>query len=100
MHDSIDVFLGRRLRKRRRSLGLTQSQVADALGVRFQQIQKYESGLNRIAAARLWALSKALGVPLTYFFDGLDVAVGGEVGDAAGRAVDRSGRFHDDEWND
>ena len=100
MHDNIDVFVGRRLRRRRRSLGLTQSQVADALGVRFQQIQKYESGLNRIAASRLWTLSNALGVPLTYFFEGLDVAAAGAIGDAAARAVDASRRLHDEEWDD
>jgi len=75
MQVSIDVFVGRRLRGRRRLLGLTQTQVANAAGVRFQQIQKYESGLNRIPAGRLWALSNALGVTVTYFFEGLDVAI-------------------------
>jgi transcriptional regulator with XRE-family HTH domain len=71
MGDDIDVHLGKRLRRRRRLLGLTQQQLAGACGVRFQQIQKYECGANRISAARLWQLSEALEVPVGYFFDGL-----------------------------
>ena len=69
-HD-IDLHLGRRLRRRRRLLGLTQQQLASAVGVRFQQIQKYECGANRISAARLWQLSTALETPITYFYDGV-----------------------------
>jgi len=57
MGNDIDVHLGKRLRRRRRLLGLTQQQLAGACGVRFQQIQKYECGANRISAARLWQLS-------------------------------------------
>ena len=71
MGDDIDLHLGKRLRRRRRLLGLTQQQLAGACGVRFQQIQKYECGANRISAARLWQLSEALEVPVGYFFDGL-----------------------------
>ena len=71
MSDDIDVHLGRRLRRRRRLLGLTQQQIAHACGVRFQQIQKYECGANRMSAARLWRLAEALDVPVAYFFDGL-----------------------------
>lgn len=67
----IDHHLAKRLRRRRLFLGLTQYQVADACGVRFQQIQKYECGENRISAARLWRLCEALGVPPSYFYDGL-----------------------------
>jgi transcriptional regulator with XRE-family HTH domain len=71
MANNIDLHLGKRLRRRRRLLGLTQQQLAVAVGVRFQQIQKYECGANRISAARLWQLSEALEVPVSYFFDGL-----------------------------
>jgi len=71
MGDEIDIHLGRRLRRRRRLLGLTQEQIASACGVRFQQIQKYECGANRMSAARLWRLAQALEVPMAYFFDGL-----------------------------
>ena len=71
MANDIDLHLGKRLRRRRRLLGLTQQQLAGAVGVRFQQIQKYECGANRISAARLWQLSEALEVPIAYFYDGL-----------------------------
>src|SRR5271155_5119689 len=71
MSDDIDLHLGKRLRRRRRLLGLTQQQLAQAVGVRFQQIQKYECGANRISAARLWRIAAALEVPVGYFYDGL-----------------------------
>ncbi len=71
MGADIDLHLGKRLRRRRRLLGLTQQQVAEVVGIRFQQIQKYECGANRISAARLWQLSEALDVPISYFYDGL-----------------------------
>ena len=71
MANDIDLHLGRRLRRRRRLLGLTQQQLAVAVGIRFQQIQKYECGANRISAARLWQLAEALEVQVSYFYDGL-----------------------------
>ncbi len=71
MGDDIDLHLGKRLRRRRRLLGLTQQQVAEGVGIRFQQIQKYECGANRISAARLWQLAQVLEVPVNYFYDGL-----------------------------
>src|SRR3954447_19978122 len=71
MNDEIDVHLGRRLRRRRRLLGLTQQELAGACGVRFQQIQKYECAANRMSAARLWQLAEVLEVPVSYFYEGL-----------------------------
>ena len=71
MATDIDLHLGRRLRRRRRLLGLTQQQLATVVGIRFQQIQKYECGANRISAARLWQLAEALESPVSYFYDGL-----------------------------
>lgn len=71
MMDLIDIHLGRRLRRRRRILGLTQQQLAGACGVRFQQIQKYECAANRMSAARLWQLAEVLEVPVSYFYEGL-----------------------------
>jgi len=71
MSDEIDFHLGKRMRRRRRLLGLTQQQLAESCGVRFQQIQKYECGANRVSAARLWRIAGALEVPVGYFFDGL-----------------------------
>jgi transcriptional regulator with XRE-family HTH domain len=70
----IDVHVGRRLRQRRRLLGLTQEKLAQAVDIRFQQIQKYESGSNRISASRLWSLAKALDVSISYFFEGMNGA--------------------------
>lgn len=72
MANPVDLFVGKRLRQRRRLLGLTQQQLASEVNIRFQQIQKYESGANRISASRLWAIAKALDVPVAYFFDGLN----------------------------
>lgn len=71
-----DALLGRRLRRRRWMLGLTQSQVAERVGIKFQQIQKYESGQNRVSASRLWDLAVALDAPVAYFFE--DLAQNGE----------------------
>ncbi len=75
MATDIDLHLGRRLRRRRRLLGLTQQQLAGQVGIRFQQIQKYECGANRISAARLWQLAEALESPVSYFYDGLEEAM-------------------------
>jgi transcriptional regulator with XRE-family HTH domain len=74
MAADIDLHLGRRLRRRRRLLGMTQQQLAVQVGVRFQQVQKYECGANRISAARLWELAEALSTPVSYFYDGLGEA--------------------------
>lgn len=71
MTNEIDFYVGKRLRRRRRLLGLTQQALGDMVGIRFQQIQKYECGANRISAARLFELSEALTVPIQYFYEGL-----------------------------
>ena len=67
--DPIDVHLGLRLRKIRTMMGMSQKDMGAALSVAFQQVQKYESGVNRIAASRLYEMSKILNVPITYFFE-------------------------------
>ena len=71
MTSDIDLHVGKRLRRRRRLLGLTQQSLAEQVGIRFQQIQKYECGANRVSAARLFELSEALSVPVQYFYEGL-----------------------------
>lgn len=71
MANAIDMHVGKRLRRRRRLLGLTQEQLGEAIGIRFQQIQKYECGANRVTASRLYELAVALNVPVNYFFEGL-----------------------------
>ena len=91
MANDIDLHLGRRLRRRRRLLGLTQQQLATAVGIRFQQIQKYECGANRISAARLWQLSLALEISIGYFYDGLTETSARRERDAPSTIDSRSG---------
>ncbi len=71
----IDVHVGARLRQRRTLLGMNQTNLGDALGLTFQQVQKYENGTNRITAGRLFALSQMLDVPVEYFFDDMPAEV-------------------------
>ncbi|MDB5448543.1 MAG: transcriptional regulator [Phenylobacterium sp.] len=80
MTDEIDEHLGKRLRRRRRLLGLTQQQLANACGVRFQQIQKYECAANRMSAGRLWQLAQILEVPVNYFYEGFGAPRDGREG--------------------
>ncbi len=65
----IDAYVGARVRLRRTLLGMSQEKLADALGLTFQQIQKYERGMNRIGASNLYKISQVLHVPVSYFFD-------------------------------
>ncbi|MCQ8185911.1 helix-turn-helix domain-containing protein [Parvularcula maris] len=71
MPHQVDLHVGQRLRQRRCLLGMTQQKLADAVGIKFQQIQKYESGANRISASRLWVIARSLEVPVSYFFEGM-----------------------------
>lgn len=71
MKNPVDLHIGQRIRQRRWLSGMTQQQLADVIGVRFQQVQKYESGANRISAARIWDIAKALNVPVPFFYAGL-----------------------------
>ena len=68
----IDVHVGKRLRLRRNILRITQKELAEMLGLTFQQVQKYEKGGNRIGASRLWDISQILGVPIDFFFEDID----------------------------
>ena len=69
MEENFNIHLGKKLRMRRLSLGLTQTKVAEAINVTFQQIQKYEKGTNGVSSSRLIQLSKFLKVPITYFYE-------------------------------
>ncbi len=71
-YHAVDVHVGQRLRQRRWMLGLTQQQLAERVGIRFQQIQKYETGENRTSAGRLWDMAQALGVRVAFFYEGLE----------------------------
>ncbi|MBE1236044.1 helix-turn-helix domain-containing protein [Phaeovibrio sulfidiphilus] len=68
----VDVHVGNRVRLRRTLLGMSQERLGEALGLTFQQVQKYERGANRIGASRLWDLSRVLDVSMSYFFDEMD----------------------------
>lgn len=84
--NSIDIYVGTRLKVRRNELGLSQDKVGKMTGVTFQQIQKYEKGANRIGASRLYELAKILGVPIGYFFEYFDeVSEYGEIFDSSHR---------------
>ncbi len=67
----VDTHVGKRVRERRKVLGMSQTKLADALGVSFQQVQKYEIGVNRVAAGRLWDIARILEVDVGYFFEGI-----------------------------
>ena len=67
----IDVHVGERVRRRRRALGVSQEQLADKLGLTFQQVQKYERGANRVSASKLYQIAQALQAHIAYFFEGL-----------------------------
>jgi transcriptional regulator with XRE-family HTH domain len=72
-HSTIDVHIGSRLRQRRTLVGMTQNKLATVLGITFQQVQKYERGVNRVSGSRLYDLANALDIPVSFFFDGVPV---------------------------
>ncbi|MBZ0129505.1 MAG: helix-turn-helix domain-containing protein [Rhodobacteraceae bacterium] len=80
MKHPVDVHVGKRIRHRRWMVGMTQQQLGEAVGIKFQQIQKYETGMNRVSASRLWDIAHAMEVPISFFFEGLD-------GDSTGTAA-------------
>ena len=84
---NIDVLIGARIKGRRIALKISQTKLAEAVGVRFQQVQKYESGANRVSASRLLMIAETLGVPISYFFQGLDRS--GELDDASTESNER-----------
>ena len=88
--DLVDSHVGNRIRARRRLCKVSQAELADGIGLSFQQIQKYERGLNRVSASKLYAIAKRLGVPISHFFEGL-----AETDPAAGAADHPSGRVQE-----
>ena len=72
----VDHYVRKRIRERRREIGMSQTKLADALGGSMQQVQKYEAGTNRVMASRLWDIAKALEVDVGYFFEGLEKQAG------------------------
>ncbi|MCU0892819.1 MAG: helix-turn-helix domain-containing protein [Rhodospirillales bacterium] len=74
----VDRFVGGRIRERRVMLGLSQQQMANLIGVTYQQAHKYERGINRISAGRLYEIARVLSVPVSFFYEGLDDVQGGD----------------------
>ncbi len=72
MKKSVDIHVGQRVRQRRWMVCMTQQQLGDCVGIKFQQIQKYEAGTNRISASRMWDIAAAMEVPVSFFFEGID----------------------------
>ncbi len=75
-YNDIDWYLGKKLRSARKLAGFTQSQLAEKIGVAFQTVQKYENGVMRVSASRLYSVSEALNIPLSFFFEGLAERIG------------------------
>ena len=80
----VDIWVGSRLRQHRELLGMTQKRLAAALDLSFQQIQKYERGINRISAGRLYQFSRILNVSIGYFFEGAEQTIGPAARDTPG----------------
>ena len=70
--DPVDAHVGGQVKMRRGLVGMSQTELGSQLGITFQQVQKYEKGINRIGASRLYHISESLGVPVQYFFDGIE----------------------------
>ena len=87
MKHPVDVHVGKRVRHRRWMVGMTQQQLAEKVGIKFQQIQKYETGMNRVSASRLFDIAVALSVPVAYFFEGMDGADAAQATDASVAAL-------------
>lgn len=99
----IDVHVGTRIRLRRTLMGMSQERLGEALGLTFQQVQKYERGVNRVGASRLFDLSRVLDVPISFFFDdmpdNLTSTMGGSAGRRGGGMSEPTDPFGDDTLN-
>ncbi len=85
----IDVHVGSRMRLRRTLMGMSQERLGEALGLTFQQVQKYERGVNRVSASRLFDLSRVLDVPISFFYDDMPEPLANVYGGQAGSAGSR-----------
>lgn len=99
----IDVHVGSRIRLRRTLLGMSQERLGEALGLTFQQVQKYERGVNRVGASRLFDLSRVLDVPISFFFDDMPESLastyGGHISRRTSGFSDMQDGFTDDALN-
>jgi len=94
----IDVHVGSRIRLRRTLLGMSQERLGDSLGLTFQQVQKYERGVNRVGASRLFDLSRVLDVPISFFFDDMPDSLSAAYGGSPSRRS--GGQDHADPFGD
>lgn len=78
--NTVDILVGQRIRARRRAMRMSQAQLGQLIGVKFQQVQKYETGANRVSASRLWNIADVLEVEVVHFFDGIRPEVNNGVG--------------------
>ncbi len=92
----VDVHVGTRVRLRRTLLGMTQTGLGQAIGLTFQQVQKYERGVNRIGSSRLYDLARVLEGPVNFFFDEMPEAVASKFGPGSGGASDGAEVFDPD----
>lgn len=90
MPHPVDVHVGKRVREARAIKGMSQTALGNALGISFQQVQKYEKGNNRIGASRLWDISKVLDVSTAYFFEGLENGADDDENILPRRAIERA----------
>lgn len=97
MRHPVDVHVGKRVRHRRWMVGMTQQQLGDIVGIKFQQIQKYETGMNRISASRLWDIAQALDVSISFFFEGFDEQAGVSADGTSSPAIERGDLLADKE---
>ena len=79
----VDLYVGGRIRMRRRTLGVSQEKLAEDLGLTFQQVQKYERGANRVSASKLYEIARSLSTPVAFFFEGLNDPTTSAPGEAA-----------------
>ena len=92
MKHPVDVHVGQRVRQRRWMVGMTQQQLGNKVGIKFQQIQKYETGSNRVSASRLWEIAAAQSAPISFYFEGLN----GQSRDSRPLKTDFPQGFHED----
>ena len=100
MPHRVDIHVGQKLRQRRWLVGMTQQELAAMVGIKFQQIQKYETGANRVSASRLWDIAEALNVPAAHFFEGMEDAADTKIENPEGKTKTPADLLNDKEAMD
>ena len=100
MPHRVDIHVGQKLRQRRWLVGMTQQELAAMVGIKFQQIQKYETGANRVSASRLWDFAEALNVTAAHFFEGMEDAAATKIENPEGKTKTPAELLNDKEAMD